>query len=153
MNRTALSPSLDLASELSAVDDETSLRILLAEDNRQLRRLLTLILRRDGHEVVEIADGAELLEAFASMLTQGGHDYDLVISEQCLPGIPGVSALAGLRTWDRATPFVLITADPDVQEKARRLGAIILDHPFNVQAIRAAVRESTAAVPREGALA
>ena len=39
------------------------LRILVAEDNRTLRRLLALVLRRDGHEVAEACDAGELLEA------------------------------------------------------------------------------------------
>ena len=51
--------------------------------------------------------------------------------------------LAGLRARDRATPFVLITEDTLVQERARRLGAAILDHPFNVRAIREAIRRSS----------
>ena len=42
------------------------LRILVAEDNGTLRRLLALVLRRDGHDVVEACDAGELLEALAS---------------------------------------------------------------------------------------
>ena len=42
------------------------LRILVAEDNRTLRRLLSLVLRRDGHDVAEACDAGELLEALAS---------------------------------------------------------------------------------------
>jgi CheY-like chemotaxis protein len=120
------------------------LRILVAEDNGTLRRLLALVLRRDGHEVTEACDAGELLELLASSLIEGGRaPIDLVICEHALPGIAGLSVLAGLRSRDRKTPFILMTANEDVQRRARRLRAVVLDHPFNVAAIRAAIRQST----------
>jgi CheY-like chemotaxis protein len=120
------------------------LRILVAEDNGTLRRLLALVLRRDGHHVVEACDAGELLEALASswIVDEGSGPIDLVICEQALPGLAGLTVLAGLRGRDRATPFILMTGDEDVQRRARRLRAVVLDHPFNVAAIRAAVQQS-----------
>jgi len=121
------------------------LRILVAEDNRTLRRLLALVLRRDGHEVAEACDAGELLEALASSwIPNDGASapIDLVICEHALPGLAGLSVLAGLRSRDRATPFILMTGNEDVQRRARRLRAVVLDHPFNVAAIRDAIRQS-----------
>jgi CheY-like chemotaxis protein len=134
MSRTALSYSPPV---------EKSLRILLAEDDNEMRRLLGLVLRGEGHDVVEARDGAELLEAVAtSLVSEGREDFDLIISEQPLPGMPGLAILAGLRARERHTPFVLITDDPRIKLGARRLGALILDGPFDVEAIRGAVRKS-----------
>ncbi len=108
-----------------------------------MRRLLTLVLRRDGHEVTEAYDAGELLELLASSLIEGGSaPIDLVICEHALPGIAGLSVLAGLRSRDRTTPFILMTGNEDVQRRARRLRAVVLDHPFNVAAIRDAIRQS-----------
>jgi CheY-like chemotaxis protein len=119
------------------------LRIVLAEDNGTMRRLLMLVLLRDGHEVVETRDAAELLDLLAAGYIEGiAAPFDLVICEQTLPGIAGLSVLAGLRTTDRTTPFILMTGDEDVQKRARGLGAVVLDHPFTLAAIRRAVRES-----------
>ena len=121
------------------------LRILVAEDNRTLRRLLALVLRRDGHDVVEASDAGELLELLASSWIQTGGEsapIDLVICEHALPGLAGLTVLAGLRSRDRTTPFILMTGNEDVQRRARRLRAVVLDHPFNVAAIRAAIRQS-----------
>ena len=54
------------------------------------------------------------------------------------PGLPGVSVLTGLRSRGRRTPFVLMTGNPLVQAQARRLGAVVLDRPFDAaNAIRA----------------
>ena len=129
---------------------EAPLKIVVAEDSGTLRRLLALVLERDGHEVVEARDAGELLEALATALVEEGESegegrapFDLVICEQSLPGVVGLSVLAGLRSSDRTTPFILITGDLEVQQRARHLGAVVLDHPFSVAAIRGAIRQST----------
>jgi CheY-like chemotaxis protein len=133
-----------LAIEVQLFEEETSLRVLLAEDDRTLRRLLALILRRDGHEVTEAGDGAELLEALASSLIDARiPPFDLIVCADRLPGMPGLSVLAGLRARDPATAFVLLTDDVEVQRRARELGAVALAAPVNVRAFQAAVRRST----------
>jgi CheY-like chemotaxis protein len=138
-----------VARELRLYEQERSLRILLADEDGDMRRLLALVLNKDGHEVVEVCDASELLEALASTLIEPGPaPFDLVICAHTLPGIPGLTVLAGLRARDRDTPFVLITEDALVQERGRRLGAAILDHPFNVRAIRDAIRRSADAAAR-----
>ena len=154
MNDLDLSPTvpiidLDLSRpQAPRAPRSESLRIALVEDNGALRRLLALVLLRDGHEVTEARDAAELLELMASSYVDGGTTpFDLVICEQTMPGITGISMLAGLRTRDRVTPFILITGDEDVQKRARRLGGIVLDHPFTLAAIRRAVRESAELPP------
>ena len=133
--------SSSLPLELRLAEDEKSLRILLAEDNHELRRLLTFVLRREGHEVVEVTDGSALLEALAFSIVEGGrHEFDLVICEQGLPKMAGLAVLSGLRARDRATPFILITSNITVQVQARNLGAIVLSRPLTMDGIRRAVR-------------
>ena len=120
------------------------LRILLAEDNETMRHLLGFVLRSDGHAIVEARDGGELLERLATSLTAGPEGMvDAIVSEQSLPGLDGLTILAGLRARGLATPFVLITADPDVQARALRLGGVVLDQPFNTRAIRESVTEAS----------
>jgi CheY-like chemotaxis protein len=132
-----------------ANDCSSPLRILLGEDNETMRRLVGFVLRSDGHALTEARDGAELLEALAASLLGGAEArLDAIVSEQTLPGIDGLTILAGLRARGLPTPFVLITADVEVQARARRLGAVVLDQPFNTQAIRAAVTEASAASTR-----
>ena len=136
-----------LAFELLLFEQENSLRILVAEDDADLRRLLAVALRRDGHAVIEARDAAELLEALASTLIEPvASPFDVVICEQTLPGIPGLSLLAGLRSRQRATPFILVTDQAAVRDRARRLGAAVVDH-LDVQAIRAAVRRAAEVRP------
>jgi len=68
MNR-AMESHHSVARELRLIEQETSLRILLAEDDAEMRRLLALVLRRDGHQVVEARDGGELLEALDAAMS------------------------------------------------------------------------------------
>jgi CheY-like chemotaxis protein len=132
-----------------ANDRTTPLRILLGEDNETMRRLVGFVLRSDGHDLAEARDGGELLEKLAASLAASpDRQLDAIVAEQSLPGIEGLTILAGLRARGLATPFVLITADPDVQARARRLDAVVLDQPFNTQAIRDAVTEASGASTR-----
>lgn len=132
-----------LTNEIQLYEEETSLRILVAEDNGEMRRLLALVLQRDGHEVVTVKDGGELLDVLAeTWMHPEQPPFDLILAEQTLPDLPGLLALAGLRSHDRTTSFILITRDTAVATRAQHLGAVVLDHPFNVGAIRAAVRRS-----------
>jgi CheY-like chemotaxis protein len=137
--------SIALAQQFTspANDQLAALRILLAEDNETMRRLLGFVLRADGHELAEARDGAELLEALASSLLAGPDGrFDAIVAEQSLPGIEGLTVLAGLRARGVSTPFILITANADIQSRVRRLGGVVLDQPFNTQAIREAVLTS-----------
>jgi two-component system, OmpR family, KDP operon response regulator KdpE len=116
------------------------LRILLAEDNDTMRRLLAFVLRADGHDLVEARTGAELIEALgASLIGPSARAFDAVVSQQSLPGTSGLLVLAGMRARGLTTPFVLITASADAQRETERLGGVVLDQPFNVRAIRAAI--------------
>ena len=136
-----------LAREIVLFVEETSLRILIAGAAADPRRLAGAALRRDGHDVVEARDGAELLEALASSLLEPDvSPFDLVVCEQTLPGMPGLSVLAGLRSRDRATAFVLVTEDPAIGWRGRRLGAAVLAR-FDVAAIRAIARRVSGMTP------
>lgn len=149
MNRSAASalpPNATSAADgrPAARAPDAPMRILLAEADAEMRRLLALVLQSDGHEIVEVTDGSELLEAIASLVIDGAQPFDLIMSAQAIPGLPGVSVLAGLRSRGRRTPFVLMTGNPVVQAHATRLGAVVLDRPFDAEAIRRAVRRADA---------
>jgi len=146
MNHPSSSPprsTSSLALELRFADEEKSLRILLAEDNPELRRLMSFVLRREGHEVIEVRDGSALLETLAFSIVEGGRQrFDLVICEHLLPGMPGLAVLAGLRARDQDLPFILITGTSEVQAQARQLGAWVLSRPLTMDAIRRVVRHT-----------
>ncbi|HEY7372729.1 MAG TPA: response regulator [Polyangia bacterium] len=139
MNRPLTSHLTSTARAPSA-----ALRILVADADPEMRRLLGLVLRGDGHEIVEVADGSALLDAIAALVIDGAKAFDLIVSAQAIPGLPGVSVLAGLRSRGRRTPFVLMTGNPVVQAQATRLGAVVLDRPFDAETIRRAIKRADA---------
>jgi CheY-like chemotaxis protein len=128
-------------------------RILIAEDDYEMRRLLVAALRRDGYEVTEADNGLRLLSQLYSPLHYGIRaDVDLIISDIRMPGVDGLEVLSGLQSYDGAPPVILITAfgDRQVHAEANRLGAVALfDKPFDLDDLRTFVRRLVP--PRNGA--
>lgn len=112
-------------------------RVLLAEDDQELRWLIANSLRGEGFEVLEAEDGLELIDRVgASLLDTLELDaIDLIVSDVRLPGWTGLEVLAGLNSAGCHTPVVLITAfgDAEVHAAGKRLGAAaVLDKPFDL---------------------
>jgi DNA-binding response OmpR family regulator len=118
-------------------------RILLAEDDLEMRRFLSSALRKDGYEVVEASSGAELLTTLATYLRRPmTRPYDLIISDQRMPGLSGLEVLEGFEGEDWLPPFILITAfgSREIEDGALRAGAaMVLDKPFDLDDLRAIV--------------
>ncbi len=111
-------------------------RILVAEDDDLTRELLGKVLRRDGHEVVEVADGADALERFKAA------PFDLVLSDVQMARASGMEILDVVSATSPDTPVVLITAyaEPGAAMDAISRGAAdYLAKPVDVVALRATV--------------
>ena len=80
------------------------LKILIAEDDRELRQLFSHVLTKNGYAVCGVSDGREALEAIAS-------DYfDLIISDIMMPRVDGYQLVSRLRADGNQTPVLMITA-------------------------------------------
>jgi DNA-binding response OmpR family regulator len=118
-------------------------RILLAEDDPDMRALVAQSLRKDGYEVIEVPDGGRLLVSLAT--TYGHHEeydaYDLLISDVRMPVCSGLEIVEGLRKAHWKIPVILMTAFGDAQTRARAeaFGAVLFDKPFDVDDLRTAV--------------
>ncbi|HXV64084.1 MAG TPA: response regulator [Vicinamibacteria bacterium] len=113
-------------------------RILLAEDDSELRAVIGYSLGLDGHEVVAMANGVEL----ASWLSVSPR-ADVIISDVKMPGPSGLEVLARFRRTDSSTPFVLMTAfgSANFHHDAQLLGATaLIDKPFDMDDLRALIR-------------
>ena len=127
----------------SAASDKCA-HILLAEDSFGLRSLICRALRRDGHQVTECTTGSELLSELAPPPGHDAVDYDLVISDERLPGLTGLEILAGVSHRGHHPRFILITAfgDHHTHARARELGALaVFDKPFEIETLCEFVRE------------
>jgi DNA-binding response OmpR family regulator len=120
-------------------------RILLAEDDPDLRALLASELRKDGYIVEEARTGYDLLELLGS-LTLRSEVCDLLITDIRMPGLNGLAIAEALRDGvtrgTSGTPIILITAfgDDATHAEAQRLGATIFDKPFDLDELRSCIR-------------
>jgi len=80
------------------------LRILIAEDDRELRRLFAHVLIKNGYEVKEVGNGKEALDAMDNNF------YDLIISDVMMPVMDGYELVRQLRDAGDNTPVLMITA-------------------------------------------
>lgn len=120
-------------------------RVVVAEDDEGMLELVAFALRSDGHEVIEVTDGGRLLVRLASqMKTERGLDADLIVSDIRMPVMSGLAMLKALRDAHWTKPVILMTAfaDEETRTRAARLGAKLLDKPFSMEGLRAAVDEA-----------
>lgn len=113
----------------------TKLRILIADDDADMRALLRAALAADGHEVTEAANGREALDEILRPL-------DLIVTDVRMPGVNGLSLLAGLRACGCTTPVIVISAydGERLRREAKRIGAnAVFAKPFEVDDLRTAV--------------
>lgn len=80
------------------------LRILIAEDDSELRQLFTHVLVKNGYTVKGVSDGNEALWAIESEY------YDLIISDIMMPVMDGYELVRQLRASGNNTPVLMITA-------------------------------------------
>jgi two-component system, NtrC family, response regulator AtoC len=124
-------------------------RVLVADDELNMRRVLEAILRREGYDVVTAANG---LEALGGM-KDGVHT---VITDLKMPGLDGMGLLKRLSSEYPDVPVVMITAHGSVESavEAVKLGAFdYLEKPFEQEQIRQVVAKaiSTYALARRDA--
>jgi CheY-like chemotaxis protein len=125
----------------SGVRQVTSKRILLAEDDPAFRYLLASALRRDGHHVVAVSTGVDLVDALHDALDPelSKVPFDLVLSDLRMPGWPGIEGLARIAGDPSLPPLILFTAfgDGQTHQRALELGALtLLDKPFDIDDLR-----------------
>ncbi|HOP05691.1 MAG TPA: response regulator [candidate division Zixibacteria bacterium] len=129
----------------SATAVRTMPRILVAEDDPEMRRLLVWNLRKEGFETVECSDGWELLDHLGKPVLDGDpDDFDLVVSDIRMPGATGLEVLEGINETEWFVPMILITAfgSDQVHREAEELGAAgIFDKPFEVQDLIERIRQ------------
>ena len=79
-------------------------KILIAEDDRELRQLFQHVLVKNGYTVTGVSNGAEALEAI-----DAGY-YDLIISDIMMPKMDGYELVRAIREAGQNTPVMMITA-------------------------------------------
>ena len=113
------------------------MKILFAEDDRDLSTAVKTLLERTGYLVDTVHDGAEAL-AYAE-----AESYDAMILDWMMPEKDGVEALREMRAKGITTPCLLLTARDAIEDRVTGLDAGADDHlpkPFNGKELLARVR-------------
>jgi CheY-like chemotaxis protein len=116
-------------------------RIALAEDNGAMRRLMARALDQEGYELLEAANGLDLLEELRRARNTDRVPA-LIVSDIHLPGCSGLAVLRAIRSWEWRVPVILVTAfgSDDALDEAFRLDATaVLMKPFDLDDLRSAV--------------
>lgn len=97
----------------------TTTRILLVDDEADVRFILSLQIGRHGWEAVEAESGEEALDLIA-----GGEDFDAVVLDHRMGGLSGIEVARRLRGTGDRTPIVMYTAnlDDELQRHADDIG-------------------------------
>ena len=117
--------------------------VLVVDDERQIRRALTLNFGARGYEVLEAATGEAALTEVAR------ERPDIVLLDLGLPGMSGITVIEALRGWTDV-PIIVLTARDDERSKVLALDAGADDYvtkPFGMAELVARVRAALRRAP------
>lgn len=113
------------------------MRVLIAEDEKDLNKILSERLKAEHYSVDSCYDGQEALDYLASA------EYDAVIMDIMMPVMDGLSALRTMRRKNDSTPVLLLTAKESIEDRVQGLDAGANDYlvkPFAVEELLARIR-------------
>jgi two-component system chemotaxis response regulator CheY len=84
-----------------------SLRVLYADDMKELRQLLEVVLQRDGHKVESVSDGNLALD----LLQPNPNAYDVVITDHHMPTVSGLALVARLRELNYKGRIIVFSSE------------------------------------------
>ncbi len=118
------------------MDTNNMPRILMADDNHEIREVVNILLSGEGYRVDEAADGREALEKIRS------NPYDLVILDVMMPNMNGYQACMEIRKSSN-TPILFLSAKSQVEDKTLGFssgGDDYLPKPFSYQELLSRVK-------------
>ncbi len=113
------------------------MRILVAEDEKDLNRILVSRLEAEHYGVDACFDGEEALDYLESA------DYDAVVLDIMMPVMDGLTVLRKMRQKNNSTPVILLTAKDSIEDRVKGLDAGANDYlvkPFAFEELSARIR-------------
>jgi DNA-binding NtrC family response regulator len=114
-------------------------RVLIADDEKNMRWVLRQALEPDGFEVTEAADGKQALAAIAEI------DPDIMLLDHRMPAPDGMEVLRRLRAKGHTFPVIMLTAHGNVEQavEAMKAGASeYLTKPFDLDELRIVIEKA-----------
>jgi DNA-binding NtrC family response regulator len=113
-------------------------RIMIIEDDSEMRSLLKDFMEEEGYEVVSASNGSEALQKLS------GEIFDLIITDIRMPGLTGLDIIPGIKKLQPQVPIMVITAfgSEEIYQKSRERGAFAyLEKPICFNKLGAIIRE------------
>ncbi len=113
-------------------------RVLVVDDDDQMRRVCTRILANEGWEITQASHGKAAIAA----VHEAAEPFDCVVSDVHMPEIDGFQLVAAVRKHDDDLPVLLMTGDPSLDGAVRAIdtGAVsYMSKPFEPEALLAGV--------------
>ena len=113
------------------------MRILIAEDEKDLNRIISSRLQAEQYSVDSCFDGEEALDYLASA------EYDAVVLDIMMPVMDGLTVLKKMRQKNDSTPVLLLTAKDSIEDRVKGLDAGANDYlvkPFAYEELSARIR-------------
>lgn len=113
-------------------------RVLIADDTKNIRQLLTTCLQHEGYDVISVDSGQAALEAFQN------NRFDLAFLDIKMPQISGTEVLRKIRSTGIDIPVIVITAFPTVKNavECTQMGAIAyMQKPFTTNRVKQLLQE------------
>jgi DNA-binding NtrC family response regulator len=117
-------------------------RLLVIDDEEDIREMLSFVLSRDGFAVTLADSGQAAID-----LVQGGRSFDVAITDMKMPGMDGMETLAALKKVDPTIEVIVVTGYASEQTAAEciKLGAYgYLRKPFELDDLRALIDRALA---------
>ncbi|MDD8012060.1 MAG: sigma-54 dependent transcriptional regulator [Acidobacteriota bacterium] len=118
---------------------QKTVSILVVDDDRSLRNMLSFVLSKEGFQVVEAENGLDALKKLK------GAKFDLVVSDIRMPDLNGIELLKRIKTHDPDLPVIMITAYAATHDaiEAMKLGAEdYIMKPFNLDELKIIINKS-----------
>ncbi|MGH7111507.1 MAG: PAS domain S-box protein [Stellaceae bacterium] len=120
-------------------------RILVVDDDPEVREVIVQMLRQIGYGIAETAGGQAALDALAR-----GEIYDLAVIDIAMPGLDGIETVRRARALVPDLRVLYITGYTDPAGAERRTGSDpLIKKPFRLGALREAVRRALRSAPRD----
>ena len=101
-------------------------RVFIVDDDELVRKTVGLVLKHDGYDVIEAADGEEAIAAIES--SPAGFSAQAIICDIHLPKVNGHDLIAFIREKLPTVPVIVLTGYPDVQGAASLFKQGVVDY-------------------------
>jgi DNA-binding NtrC family response regulator len=114
-----------------------SFRVLIVDDNREIRNILEEYLKEEGYVAEGVGDGKEALER------HGDTPFDLIITDLNMPGMTGIDLIKEVGKGENTTEFIIITGYASLDSAIEAVKAGAFDYivkPFRIEELKVVIK-------------